>query len=111
MRLTNWRDDVRNHVALPLRVELWNGQQLDFSGHAPKVTIRVPRPSSLRYLLSPSLYNLGSAYVEGAIDVTGRAADMIAIVNALAAATLQKPGLIKIVGDVVVVADRLRILF
>ena len=94
MRLTNWRDDVRNHVALPLRVELWNGQQLDFSGHAPKVTIRVPRPSSLRYLLSPSLYNLGSAYVEGAIDVTGRAADMIAIVNALAAATLQKPGLL-----------------
>ena len=94
MRLTNWRDEVRSHAALPLRVELWNGQQLDFSSNQPKVTIRVPRPSALRYLLSPSLYNLGSAYVEGAIDVSGRAVDMIDIVNALASTSAQKPGLL-----------------
>jgi cyclopropane-fatty-acyl-phospholipid synthase len=50
----------------------------------------VPNPSAVRYLLSPSLYNLGSAYVEGAIEVTGRAVDMIAIVNALAKASLKE---------------------
>jgi cyclopropane-fatty-acyl-phospholipid synthase len=87
IRLSHWSASVRARPALPLRVILWNGQQLDFSLEPPRVTIRVPRPSSLRYLLSPSLYNLGRAYVEGAIDVSGRAADMIAIVTALSASS------------------------
>lgn len=91
IRLTHWSAAVRDQLALPLRVILWNGQQLDFSPEPPRVTIRVPHPSALRYLLSPSLYNLGSAYVEGAIDVSGRAADMIAVVNALAKASVKKP--------------------
>jgi cyclopropane-fatty-acyl-phospholipid synthase len=90
IRLSHWSASVRNQLALPLRVILWNGQQLDFSQEAPRVTIRVPRPSALRYLLSPSLLNLGSAYVEGAIEVSGRATDMIAIVNALARTTIKK---------------------
>jgi cyclopropane-fatty-acyl-phospholipid synthase len=90
IRLSNWSADVRNQLALPLRVILWNGQQLDFSQEPPRVTIRVPHPSAVRYLLSPSLYSLGSAYVEGAIEVSGRAADMIAIVNALAKTRLQR---------------------
>jgi cyclopropane-fatty-acyl-phospholipid synthase len=86
LRMSAWSSGLRERLALPLplRVVLWNGQQFDFSPEPPRVTIRVPRPASLRYLLSPSLYNLGSAYVEGAIEVKGRAADMIAIVNALA---------------------------
>ena len=90
IRLSHWSTSVRSQLALPLRVILWNGQQLDFSQEAPRVTIRVPQPSALRYLLSPSLINLGSAYVEGAIEVTGRATDMIAIVNALARTTIKK---------------------
>ena len=94
MRLTSWRNEVCSQVAVPLRVVLWNGQEFDFSHQTPKVTVRVPKRSSLRYLLSPSLYNLGSAYVEGAIDVSGRAADMIAVVNMLAAATLRPRGLL-----------------
>jgi cyclopropane-fatty-acyl-phospholipid synthase len=87
-RLSAWSSGIRSKQPLPLRVELWNGQRIDFSSEAPRVTIRVPRPSALRYLLSPSLYSLGRAYVEGAIEVTGRAADMISVVNALAASTL-----------------------
>jgi cyclopropane-fatty-acyl-phospholipid synthase len=94
MRLTSWRDDVRRQTDLPLRVVLWNGEQFDFSKSSPTVTIRVPRASALRYLLSPSLYNLGRAYVEGAIDVSGRAVDMIAIVNGLASTTMQPRGLL-----------------
>jgi cyclopropane-fatty-acyl-phospholipid synthase len=89
MRLSAWSTGVRSKLSVPLRVELWNGQQLDFSSEAPRVTIRVPRPSALRYLMSPSLYNLGQAYVEGAIEVRGRAADMITVVNALASSTLK----------------------
>ena len=85
IRLSAWSTGVRKNLSLPLRVELWNGQRLDFSPEPPRVTIRIPDAGAVRYLLSPSLYNLGTAYVEGAIDVSGRATDMIAVVGALAA--------------------------
>jgi cyclopropane-fatty-acyl-phospholipid synthase len=91
-RLGDWTRTIRSQVALPLRVDLWNGQRYDFSSEPPRVEIRVPNAGALRYLLVPSLYNLGKAYVEGAIDVRGRAADMIAVVNALARTSLEPRG-------------------
>ncbi|MES2261114.1 MAG: cyclopropane-fatty-acyl-phospholipid synthase family protein [Pseudomonadota bacterium] len=91
-RLSAWMATVRRHNVLPLRIELWNGQQLDLSNEAPRVTIRLPRASAARYLLTPSLSNLGAAYVEGAIEVRGAACDMISVVNALARATLPPRG-------------------
>ena len=91
-RLGSWNRTLRSQLALPLRVDLWNGQRYDFSPDPPQVTVRVPEPGALRYLLSPSLYNLGKAYVEGAIEVNGRARDMISIVNALARASLKPEG-------------------
>ena len=91
-RLGSFTREMRDHHALPLRVCLWNGQQYDFSAGQPSVTIRVPSVGALRYLLSPSLYNLGKAYVEGAIEVTGRARDMISIGNALAQSVLRPTG-------------------
>ena len=89
MKLTAWTSGMRNKLSLPLRVELWNGEHVDLSSETPRVTIRIPQASSLRYLFSPSLYNLGRAYVEGAIDVKGRAADMIRIGSELAASTVK----------------------
>ncbi len=91
LRLSAWSDGMRGKLSVPLRIELWNGQRIDFSQDTPRVTIRVPDRSALQYLLSPSLYSLGMAYVEGAIDVSGRANDMIAIVNALAASSSTRP--------------------
>ncbi|VXC47719.1 putative fatty acid methyltransferase [Massilia sp. 9I] len=85
MMLSAWREGLRDKLSLPLRVELWDGRQLEFSSESPRVTIRVPDRSALRYLRSPSLYNLGKAYVEGEIDIKGRAADIISVGNALAA--------------------------
>nr|WP_229520763.1 cyclopropane-fatty-acyl-phospholipid synthase family protein [Massilia sp. IC2-476] len=85
MMLSAWSEGLRNKPSLPLRVELWDGRQLEFSSEAPRVTIRVPDRAALRYLRSPSLYNLGRAYVEGAIDIKGRAADIISVGNSLAA--------------------------
>jgi len=85
IKLGAWSSGMRSKLSLPLRVELWNGEQVDLSSDPPLVTIRVPRPASLRYLLSPTLYKLGQAYVEGALEIKGRAADMIRIGSALAA--------------------------
>jgi cyclopropane-fatty-acyl-phospholipid synthase len=91
LTLNAWSAGLRSQLSLPLRVELWNGEHLDFSSDPPRVTIRVPRPASLRYLFSPTLYKLGAAYVEGELEIRGRAADMIRIGSELAAAK-SKPG-------------------
>lgn len=91
-RLNAWIEGVRAQISLPLRLELWNGHQIDFSAESPRVTIRLPRLSAARYLLTPSLSNLGAAYVEGAIEVKGAARDMIYIVNALARTSLKAEG-------------------
>ena len=85
MKLSAWSAGLRDKLPLPLQVEVWDGRRLEFSSVPPRVTIRVPDRSALRYLRSPSLYNLGRAYVEGAIDIQGRAADIITVGNALAA--------------------------
>jgi len=92
-KLENWVDEVRNRAALPLRLELWNGQRFDFSSAAsPEVTIRIPHASSLTYLLTPSLSNLGEAYVEGKIEVEGKLKEIISVANALAASYLKPKG-------------------
>jgi cyclopropane-fatty-acyl-phospholipid synthase len=92
-KLENWVNEVRHRAALPLRLELWNGQKFDFGTYAaPDVTVRVPHVSALAYLLTPSLANLGEAYVEGKIEVEGKIREIIAVGNALAANTLKADG-------------------
>ena len=91
-KLGNWVDSIRSQAALPLRLELWNGQQLDFGKHAPQVTVKVPDVSALPYLLTPSLSNLGKAYVEGKIEVEGRVNEIIRISTELAAHSLKPHG-------------------
>lgn len=92
-KLENWVDDIRHRAAIPLRLELWNGQRFDFGTYAaPDVTVRVPHVSALSYLLTPSLANLGEAYVEGKIEVEGKIKEIIAVGNALAANSLKPDG-------------------
>ena len=83
-KLSQWVEDIRHQSALPLRLELWNGQQFDFGAGHPDVTIRVPHFSAINYLLTPSLASLGEAYVEGKIEIEGHAAAIIRIGSALA---------------------------
>lgn len=91
-RLENLANHIRSRSALPLRVDLWNGQQLSFSGEAPQVIIRVPHVSAIGCLLTPSLSNLGSAYVDGKIDVEGPVGAIISVCNSLASRTLRLEG-------------------
>jgi cyclopropane-fatty-acyl-phospholipid synthase len=89
-RLEQWIYRIRRQSALPLRLQLWNGQQFDFGQQAPQVTIRVPHASALSYLLTPSFANLGKAYVEGKLEVEGRINEIIRIASALATCTLKQ---------------------
>lgn len=89
-KLEHWVENIRHQAALPLRLQLWNGQQFDFGKQVPEVTVKVPHASSLPFLLKPTLANLGRAYVEGRLDVEGRAREVIAVANALAEHTLKR---------------------
>jgi cyclopropane-fatty-acyl-phospholipid synthase len=91
-QLEQWATKIRGQAALPLRLDLWNGQRLQFSNGAPQVIIRVPHVSALKYLLQPSLNSLGEAYVNGKIEVEGKAKAIIAVANALASRTLKMEG-------------------
>ncbi len=73
---------------LPLRLQLWNGQQYDFGQQAPQVTLKIAHASALRSLLNPSLLNLGQAYVEGKFDIEGPLEAIIDIANKLSANAL-----------------------
>ena len=68
-KFSQWITRMRHQTVLPLRVILWNGLQFDLAEVTPKVTVRLPGPSSLTYLLNPSLKNLARAYVEGKLHV------------------------------------------
>jgi len=91
-KLENWIEGIRNKNAIPLRLELWNGQQYDLGHDAPQVTIRVPGVTALSYLLKPTLDNLGTAYVEGKLEVKGKLNAIVSIANALAEAGLSSSG-------------------
>ena len=93
-KLGNWIESLRSQTALPLRLQLWNGQQFDFCQQAPQVTVKVPRASALTYLLNPSLDNLGQAYVEGKLEVEGRLNAIIEVANTLAERTLKSGSLL-----------------
>jgi cyclopropane-fatty-acyl-phospholipid synthase len=62
---------------LPLTVEFWNGEAV--TAPASLVHLRVNTPKALRVLAMPSLGGLARAYVEGWIDIEGKAQDILAL--------------------------------
>jgi cyclopropane-fatty-acyl-phospholipid synthase len=91
-KLQHWADRISKDLVIPLRVDLWTGQKFNLSQGLPQVVVKVPHASSLACLFVPSLSNLGSAYVEGKIDIEGKPSAIIAIGNALASGTLKLEG-------------------
>jgi len=69
LRLEKLAARLRAHN-IPVRIALWNGQSFDL-GERVTVVIRATSPAGLRHLVRPSLDELGSAYVEGTLDVEG----------------------------------------
>ena len=65
-------------LALPLRLQLWDGKQIDL-GPSPCVTLVVRDPNLVAQLARPSLDLLGAAYVEGQIDLLGPLDEVIRI--------------------------------
>ena len=80
---------MRGH-AIPVRVRLWNGFEAAL-GDDPRVTFTISSPASLRHLIRPSLDRLGTAYVEGKLEVEGKPADVLQAAVQLARLGALKP--------------------
>jgi len=83
-RIDAWfaqRTDTGN---LNLALELWNGRRFVL-GKNPQVTVKLSSPRALPCLLMPSLNTLGTAYVEGLIDIEGPIHAIIEQASALSA--------------------------
>ncbi len=65
-------------LGLPLRLRLWDGNDIDI-GPSPCVTLVIKDPSLVTQLARPSLDLLGTAYVEGQIDLQGPVNEVIRI--------------------------------
>lgn len=66
---------------LPLRVQTWRGDILEGAG--AKVHLSLHNPKALQVLASPSMGGLARAYVEGLIDLKGKAEDILRLGQAL----------------------------
>lgn len=63
---------------LPLRVVLWNGQQIDLGTFKePKITVRVNGYRGLWLLLRPNLNAIGEAYMNQQLDIDGDLEDIV----------------------------------
>lgn len=69
-----------------LVIELPSGRRIEM-GANPKVILRLNSLGAIRTMINPTLGNLGTAYVEGDIDLVGKAQDIIDVGVQLSAST------------------------
>jgi cyclopropane-fatty-acyl-phospholipid synthase len=85
--LKPWAERLRPQLDLPLLIR-WKGDSLRLNQSAaePRVIVDVLDATGAAALLAPSLDNLGCAYVEGHLDVTGAVHDIMGMAHGLAEA-------------------------
>ena len=92
-----WRSRLEKLAArlrihdIPVRIALWDGCHFDL-GERIKVVIHVLSPAGLRHMVLPSLDSLGSAYVEGLLDVEGELEDVFDVAARLARHAVRPTG-------------------
>ena len=74
-------------LQLPLRLRLWDGHEFNF-GPTPSVTIVVKDPALVSQFTRPSLDLLGSAFVEGRLELEGSISEAIRLCDELSQALL-----------------------
>ena len=72
-------------LQLPLRLRLWDGHEFNF-GPTPSVTIVVKDPTLVAEFTHPSLDLLGSAFVEGRLELEGSISEAIRVCDELSQA-------------------------
>ncbi len=75
------------NLQLPLRLKLWDGHQFDL-GPQPRITIIVKDPQLVAQFSHPTLDLLGSAFVEGQLELEGSVSEVVRICDELSQALL-----------------------
>jgi len=92
-QLDSWIADLREHANLPVKLRLWNGSEYPLGRYdKPDVTLTVREAGALPLLLTPSLDNLGEAYVQEKIDLDGKLTDIIDVGYRFSAAAKRRAG-------------------
>ena len=73
------------NLQLPLRLRLWDGHEFNL-GPAPSVTIVVKDPQLVTQFTHPSLDLLGTAFVEGKLEMEGSIGEVIRVCDELSQA-------------------------
>ncbi len=77
------------NLHLPLRLKLWDGNELDL-GPEPSVTIVVKDPLLVSGFTRPSLDLLGSAFVEGRLELEGSISEVVRVCDELSKALVEE---------------------
>ena len=78
------------NLKIPLRLKLWDGHELDL-GPTPSVTIVVKDPKIVSEFMHPSLDLLGSAFVEGRLELSeGSISEVVRVCDELSQALLDE---------------------
>ncbi len=92
-QLERWVAELRDKANLPVKLRLWTGHEYALGNfEQPAVTLTVREAGALPLLLTPTLDNLGEAYVQQKIDLEGKLADIIAVGYGFSRATTQLAG-------------------
>ncbi|WP_277961408.1 C17 cyclopropane fatty acid synthase CfaB [Pseudomonas sp. RIT-To-2] len=76
------------NLQLPLRLRLWDGHEFNL-GPSPSVTIVVKDPQLVTQFTHPSLDLLGTAFVEGKLEMEGSIGEVIRVCDELSQALVQ----------------------
>ncbi|CAD5202869.1 C17 cyclopropane fatty acid synthase CfaB [Pseudomonas sp. FEN] len=79
------------NLQLPLRLRLWDGHEINL-GPMPSVTIIVKDPQLVAQFTQPTLDLLGSAFVEGKLELEGSISDVVRVCDELSQALLEDEG-------------------
>lgn len=94
-QLSKYLAQAREKRSIPLRIRLWDGTTIDL-GDDPVVTVTLREMAAARRLINPTLDSLGTAFVEGELDVEGNVRDIIEVAAALADEADESKGLGKL---------------
>ncbi|MFC3942358.1 SAM-dependent methyltransferase [Pseudomonas gingeri NCPPB 3146 = LMG 5327] len=79
------------NLQLPLRLRLWDGHEFNL-GPEPSVTIIVKDPQLVAQFTHPTLDLLGSAFVEGKLELEGSVSEVVRVCDELSQALLEDEG-------------------
>jgi len=79
------------NLQLPLRLRLWDGHEFNL-GPTPSVTIVVKDPQLVAQFTHPTLDLLGSAFVEGKLELEGSISEVVRVCAELSQALLEDEG-------------------